>query len=122
MNKNINFGINGYHIEKGLYTKNDMDEMFVLFYDVFLSLQRKFSVPSSKKYQDSKHINRGAGLKDLDSLMMDCFNYNKDLIGEGYDIISYSSVFLRFLSNSKIESITKELLDADPDYAVWMDQ
>jgi hypothetical protein len=119
MSKKINFDSHGFHIEKSLYTKNDMDEMFGLFYDVFLSLQRKFSVPTSLKYKDTELVDRENCIADLDSLMLDCFHYDKGLIGEGYDIISYSSVFLRFLSNPKVESITRELLDLNPATALY---
>ena len=104
------FKENGYYIEKNIYTKEDMNEMFVLFYDVFKCLFTKFNIESSNIYKNSSEVNINDDLKNLDYLMLDCFNHNKDIIGEGYDIIAYSSVFLRFFSNSKIDSITKELL------------
>jgi hypothetical protein len=73
MNKKLNFNLNGFHIEKSLYTESDMDEMFSVFYDVFLSLHRKFLVPSSVKFQDSKNVKRENDLQSLDGLMLDCY-------------------------------------------------
>jgi hypothetical protein len=102
---------NGYYIEKNLYSTEEMKEMFILFFDTFLTLAKKFSVPLSKSYFNPSEISYPEDLKQLDGLMLDCFNFDKGIIGEGYDIISYSSIFLRFLSSSKIELITKELLN-----------
>ena len=42
---------------------------------------------------------------------MAIFNVNKDLLGEVYDIFSYSLTFIRFLGNKKVENITQELLN-----------
>ena len=49
-------------------------------------------------------------MKKLDKLMLEIFNFNKDLIGEIYDTISFTSVFLRFTASKKIEKISKILL------------
>tara|TARA_B100000287_G_scaffold293686_1_gene277005 strand:- start:263 stop:1111 length:849 start_codon:yes stop_codon:yes gene_type:complete len=108
MKNKSDFYENGFFIEKNLYNNNDMDEIFLLFYDVFLSLQKKL-IPSSKNKYPA-NVNRETNLDVLDDLMMECFKYDKNIIGEGYDIISYSSTFLRFLSNKKIELLTKQLL------------
>ncbi len=102
---------NGYYIERNLYSKNDMNEMFILFYDTFVTLADKFSVPLTKKYIKPNDISYPDDLKQLDSLMLDCFNFDKGIIGEGYDIISYSSIFLRFLSSAKVENLSKEILN-----------
>jgi len=87
--------------------------MFFLFYDVFLSLAEKFDVPLRKEYKKTSDISYAEHLKELDHLILDCFNHDKNIIGEGYDIVSYSLVFLRFLSNKKIEEITQEILGLD---------
>jgi len=106
------FEENGYYIEKGVFEIELMEEIATLFYDIFYTLSNKFNVPLSRQYpkvEDFKLEN----IKQLDYIMLDCFNHNKDIIGEGYDIVSYSSTFLRFLSDKKVESITKELLGID---------
>ena len=108
MNNKPDFYEEGFLIEKNLYNNNDMDEIFLLFYDVFLSLYKKLIPFHNNKYPTN--VNRETNLDVLDNLMMECFKYDKDIIGEGYDIISYSSTFLRFLSNKKIESLTQQLL------------
>jgi hypothetical protein len=111
MNRLEFFKKNGYYIEKNVYSKKDMDEIFILFYDIFFTLTKKYNVPLSKVYKSSDSVSRDIDLKLLDNLMMECFHFNKDIIGEGYDIVSYSSTFLRFISNEKCNSITKELLE-----------
>jgi hypothetical protein len=96
-----------------------MNDMFVLFFDTFSTLADKFNVTLSKKYQKPNDISYPADLKQLDGLMLDCFNFDKGIIGEGYDIISYSSTFLRFLSSSKVEDISKELLNLEPNCTMF---
>lgn len=109
--KQLFFDENGYYIEKNLYSYEEMNEMFILFFDIFSTLAEKFNVPLCRSYSSPSNISYPEDLKQLDGLMLDCFNFDKDIIGEGYDIISYSSIFLRFLSSSKIENLTKELLN-----------
>jgi hypothetical protein len=96
-----------------------MNNMFLLFYDVFLCLSDKFSVPLMKKYKTSNEVNINIDLKELDHLMLDCFNFDKDIIGEGYDIISYSSTFLNLVANTKIEILTKELLGIEKSNTIY---
>jgi hypothetical protein len=105
------FKENGYYIEKGLYHPLLMNEIFILFYDVFYTLSIKHKVILRKHYKRPNEVQRNLDLKELDNLMLDCFHYDKDIIGEGYDIISYSSTFLRFISNAKIEITTRQLLE-----------
>ena len=47
------FEDNGYYIEKKLFSLDEMNNMFLPFYDVFLCLSGKFSVPLRKKYKSS---------------------------------------------------------------------
>jgi len=114
MKKKDFFNENGYWIEKNLFTNSEMEEMFTLFYDTFLTLFEKFNVPSKNNYPKAENVTLTNDIKLLDSLILECFNYNKNIIGEGYDIVSYSSIFLRFLSNKNQELITKELLGVTP--------
>jgi hypothetical protein len=109
--KQLFFNENGYYIEKNLYSFEEMNEMFILFFDTFLTLADKANIPKSKSYSKPSDISCPEDLKQLDGLMLDCFNFDKGIIAEGYDIISYSSTFLRFLSSRKIENTTKELLN-----------
>ena len=50
---------------------------------------------------------------------MEIYTKDKQLLGEVYDTFSYSMVFMRFLSNKKIESITQELLGLDNKKALY---
>ena len=118
MKKQI-FEENGYYIEKKLFSLDEMNNMFLLFYDVFLCLSDKFSVPLRKKYRSSNEVNINIDLKELDHLMLDCFNFDKDILGEGYDIISYSSTFLNLIANTKIEILTKELLGIEKSNTIY---
>ena len=113
------FNENGFYIEKNLYSPKEMNEMFILFYDTFSTLADKFDVPKSKSYSNISEISYPEDLKQLDCLMLDCFNYDKGIIGEGYDIISYSSIFLRFLASRKIEDLTKELLNIASNHTLY---
>lgn len=113
------FEENGYYIEKKLFLLDEMNNMFHLFYDVFLCLSKKYLVHLSKEYKSSNEVNINIDLKELDHLMLDCFNFDKDIIGEGYDIISYSSTFLSLVSNKKIELLTKELLGLEESNTIY---
>jgi hypothetical protein len=105
------FNENGYYIERSLYSQSDMNQIFHLFFDTFTTLANKFNVPLKNDYKGPSEVSYPKDLKQLDGLMLDCLIFDKDIIGEGYDIISYSSIFLRFISSEKIENIIKELLN-----------
>ncbi len=104
------FKENGYCIIPNVYSESDMGEMFYLFLDVFKSIAHKNKIQLSHPINTIAELKYPADLKILDHLILDVFNYSKDLVGEGYDIVSYSGTFMRFLSNKKIEAITRELL------------
>lgn len=113
------FTQNGYYVEKNMFDQKVFDGIFTLFYDVFMSLSKKHYVPLSRSYISSSNITRQNDSKELDSLVLDCYNFNKDIVGEAYDIVSYSSTFLRFISNEKTEIITKELLEIDKSTTIY---
>ena len=69
MNRVDFFKENGYYIERKLFSHEDMENMFYLFYDVFLSLANKFGVPLSKDFSTTDLIKFNTNLKDLDLLM-----------------------------------------------------
>jgi hypothetical protein len=111
MNKREFYNENGYWIEKGVYQQQDMEEMFFLFYDVFHKIADRYRITLGRNHPVVSDISYPADLKALDYLMMDIFHFDKSLLGEGYDTISYSLPFFRFLSKPAIESITRELMD-----------
>ena len=102
------FNKNGYIIQRGIYSEADFEELFFAFYDLALSCAKRNSIfidydyfPSLSKvsYQDD--------LEMLDKLLLIILKANKSFIGEIYDAFSYSSTFLRFISNKKVEEIAQ---------------
>ncbi len=110
MKNKINFfEKNGYWIEKKIFSKTEMSEMFFLFYDVSYSMFAKYFPKIN--IQETKKISYDSnGIKSLDTMLMTIFRKDKNLIGEIYDTVSFSSTFLRFYSNKKIEKLTRTLL------------
>lgn len=105
------FNKNGYWIEKDFFSLKEIKEMFLLFYDISLSMHKKFLSKSSKFKELNKIKYDKFGIKTLDKILMEIFRKDKKLIGEIYDTVSYTSTFLRFLSNEKIEKLTRKLLE-----------
>lgn len=110
MKNKINFfEKNGYWVEKKIFTKTEMNEMFYLFYDISYSMFIKYF--SRNKIQETKNVTYDSiGVRSLDKMLMAIFKKDKNLIGEIYDTVSFSSTFLRFYSNKKIERLTRTLL------------
>ena len=105
------FNKNGYWIEKDFFSFKELKEMFLLFYDISLSMHKKFLSRSSKFKELNEIKYDKSGIKTLDKILMEIFRKDKKLIGEIYDTVSYTSTFLRFLSNEKIEKLTRKLLE-----------
>ncbi|MDC0059861.1 phytanoyl-CoA dioxygenase family protein [Pelagibacteraceae bacterium] len=100
----------GYHIEKSIIKKNTHKELFFMFYDLSLSTIKRNGIKLNFKPKKIERINYPKDLKELDKLMIKILKFNNELIGEIYDTVSYSSAFLKLLSDSQIEEITRELL------------
>jgi hypothetical protein len=86
-----------------------MGEIFINFYDICFNIALKHNI--KHKTPIPNNVSYPNNLKDLDYLVLAIFNVNKDLLGEVYDIFSYSLTFIRFLGNKKVENITQELLN-----------
>ena len=99
----------GYYIEKNIFDAEDMEEIFINFYDICFYIALKYNIKHEAKSPND--ISYRHNLKDLDNLVLTIFNANKDFLGEIYDTFSYSLAFMRFLGNKKVEIITKELLN-----------
>jgi hypothetical protein len=106
------FHENGYWIEKNAICFDQMDELFILFYDLCYSTAVRHGLPIvyEGKLQSPDRVSYPNDLKRLDDLLLSIFCYSKDLIGEIYDTVSYSSTFFRLLSQRNIETISKEVL------------
>ena len=101
----------GYFILSNVYSDEDFEELFMAYYDLALSCAKRASISIDHdifpKLEDVKYPKH---LKILDKLLLKILSKDKSLIGEIYDTFSYSSTFLRFISNKKIEDFTRLLL------------
>ena len=109
MPANNDFKKNGYKIYKNSLDKSYHEELFFLFYDLSLSiiknnaLKPNFDIPKNIKYNKKD-------LKILDRILIFILTCNNKLIGEIYDTIAYTSIFLRLVSDINIENKSRELL------------
>ena len=108
MNRLTEFAENGFYIEKDLYSIRVMEEVFFCFYDICLSFCKKNSI--SGCFTSTELLSYPEDLKALDKIVLAVSSFDKSLLGEVYDAFSYSSAFMRFISNERVEAITKELL------------
>ena len=98
------FGENGYWIEKDIISFDQMVEMFVLLYSLCYSTAVRHGLSRANKaiLHSPDRVSYPKDLKKLDELLLSIFHYDKDLIGEIYDTVSYSSAFFRLLSQKKM--------------------
>jgi len=107
----------GYYIEKDVYSPDQMKEIFCNFYDIAQSFAKKDRIQGA--FPNTRDLSYPKDLPKLDDLIMAIFSHDKDLLGEIYDAFSYSFVFMRFLSDRKVESIVKELLEKHDTSALY---
>jgi len=105
-----NFNNCGYHIEKDIYPKNMHKEIFFIYYDLGISLVRRNKINLHFEPKKIENLIYPNDIKELDKLLIAISNIDYKSIGELYDTVCYSSAFLKFIGNSKIEKIAKELL------------
>ena len=106
MNKKEQFDEYGYYVEKNIFDSSVMQEIFLLFYDISVNIAKKnqISLTHNSKISEIKYPD---DIDKLDSLMLDIFAFDKNLLGEIYDTVSYSSTFLRFIACRDVEDLTK---------------
>lgn len=104
------FDNNGYVIKKNFIKDSYHTELFYLFYDLGVStIQRnKIKIDYELKKVDDMDFNKD--LKELDKILLNILKTDHKLIGELYDTVSYSSCFLKILSDSDIEDFSRSLL------------
>tara|TARA_B100001057_G_scaffold218174_1_gene218317 strand:+ start:8777 stop:9613 length:837 start_codon:yes stop_codon:yes gene_type:complete len=108
----------GFHIEKNVFERKEMEDLFFTFYDIAYSIAKREGL-SLNDFIEMESLNYPNNIKDLDKILMDLFYADKNLIGEVYDTFSYSMAFMRFLGNEKVESVTKELLELSSQSALY---
>ena len=107
--KQREFSVDGFYIERNVFDTKDMEEIFINFYDICFNIASKYKI--KHKALIPNNVSYPNNLKDLDYLVLAIFNVNKDLLGEVYDTFSYSLTFMRFLGNKKVENVAQELLN-----------
>ena len=108
------FNNNGFLIKENLIKDKYQSELFYLFYDLAVSTIKKNKIDLEyqiKNVDDIDYEKKGGGdIKILDKILLDILKIDNKLIGELYDTVSYSSTFLKLVSNSHIEEYTRSLL------------
>ena len=111
MNIKENFQKYGYHIEKSLTKKSLHEELYYVFYDLAISFIAKNNIPLDyipKNISDAVYPN---DINELDKLLISILHFDKDILGEIYDTVAYCSTFLRLISQSGVEDISRNILD-----------
>ena len=111
------FSQDGYYLEKDVFSSKEMKDIFISFYSICLNCAVRNKIVHNAP--SLSEINYPENLKDLDLLLISIIKAKKGLLGEVYDTFAYSMVFMRFLSNKKVESLAKELLRVDNNEALY---
>ncbi len=105
-----NFKNDGYHIEKSVTPVSVHEELFFMFYDLSASIIKRENISLSFIPKSIRETVYPDDILELDKLLFSLLNYNKELIGEIYDTVAYSSTFFKLISNPKIEDISRKIL------------
>tara|TARA_B100000029_G_scaffold501973_1_gene576451 strand:+ start:1169 stop:2017 length:849 start_codon:yes stop_codon:yes gene_type:complete len=112
MNALNNYKEKGYHIEKSVIPISAHKELFFTYYDLAISLiQRNKKISLNFEIKNIEDLIYPNDIKHLDNLLLAILKFDPKLIGEIYDTMSYCSNFLRVVSNTKIEEISREILE-----------
>jgi hypothetical protein len=104
------FENNGYLIKENLIKDKYHSELFYLFYDLAVSTVKRNKIDLNYNLKNVDDVDYEKDLIELDKILLDILKVDNKLIGELYDTVSYSSCFLRILSDSKIEDYVRSLL------------
>ena len=109
MTQKNNFNTNGYIIEKNIISSNLQKEIFLMFYDLGHSTLLRNNIKCDFEIKSTKDISF-KDTKELDRILLTILNADNKFIGELYDTVSYSSTFLKLVSDSQMEEISRSLL------------
>ena len=104
------FDNNGYVIKKNFIKDSYHTELFYLFYDLGVSTIQRNKIKINYELKKVDDIDFDKDLKELDKILLNILKTDHKLIGELYDTVSYSSCFLKILSDSDIEDYSRSLL------------
>ena len=112
MNTNdlISFNNNGFLIKDNLIKDKYHSELFYLFYDLAISTIKRNKINLEYQVKNVDDIDYYKDIKILDKILIDILEIDNKLIGELYDTVSYSSCFLKLVSDSDIEEHARSLL------------
>ena len=104
------FDNNGYVIKKNFIKDSYHTDLFYLFYDLGVSTIQRNKIKIDYELKKVDDIDFDKDLKELDKILLNILKTDHKLIGELYDTVSYSSCFLKILSDSDIEDYSRSLL------------
>jgi len=104
------FKKNGNLIKKNLVNEAYHSEIFYLFYDLANSTIKRNKINVNYNIKNIDDLDFNKDLKELDKILLNILKIDNKLIGEIYDTVSYSSCFLKLVSDSNIEDYARSLL------------
>ena len=104
------FDNNGYLIKENFVKDKYHSEFFYLFYDLAISTIKRNKIELNYEVKNVDDIDYNKDLKALDKILLSILKVDNKLIGELYDTVSYSSCFLKIVSDSNIEEYARSLL------------
>jgi len=104
------FNNNGFLIRENLIKDKYHSELFYLFYDLAVSIIKNNKIDLEYQLKNVDDIDYSKDIKILDKILLDILKIDNKLIGELYDTVSYSSSFLKLVSDSDIEEYARSLL------------
>jgi len=104
------FNNNGFLIKENLIKDKYHSELFYLFYDLAVSTIKRNKIDLEYQVKNVEDIDCNKDIKILDKILLDILKIDNKLIGELYDTVSYSSSFLKLISDSDIEEYARSLL------------
>ena len=104
------FDDNGYIVKENFIKDSYHSELFYLFYDLSISTIKRHKINLDYNFKKVDDLDFNQDLKELDKILLEILKIDNKLIGEIYDTVSYSSVFLKIVSDSDVEDYARSLL------------
>jgi len=104
------FNNDGFLIKENLIKEKYHSALFYLFYDLAVSTIKRNKIDLGYQVKNVDDIDYNKDIKILDKILLDILKIDNKLIGELYDTVSYSSCFLKLISDSDIEEYSRSLL------------
>ena len=112
MNSLEHFRENGYLIKRNIVPIELHKELFYVFFDLASNYIKKKKIKFDN-LKSVENINYPSHINELDNMLITILKFDKNLLGEIYDIISYTSSFLKIVSLKEVEEEVKKILSLD---------